>query len=438
MASVIKKCDHEEEQWARCSHKWTVRYREPGGKAAKQREKSFVKKRDADAFSNKVEHQKDEGTYINPQHGKRMVTKVFQEWSTGGDREAVTRDGYESIYRICVEPFWAGKSIGAVLPKDIDTWCDWMRTELKYVTSTAYNRYTVLSAMFGYAYNNRYIQFNPMKGAKGISRAKAKRETKAKIQIPTIQEIREIANAIRPEYRALVWVMSGCGLRIGEASALRAASIDFSAKTLEINRQVTRDNEPTEEEIALDGGSRLWVRNLKHKGEEFARTIPLPDFVSTELRRHLRDFEPWGEEGYLFPNLTRTNWLDRSAWARVILGEAVTEAGISRTVRGHWFRHYFASVCLAAGVPITDLATWLGHSSPQIVLDTYAHLMPDAPDRTRAAMDAALTGEAGGTLTVDLQTGETGSVTGGADVVLTLPLQRGVSAGQMALVASRE
>lgn len=31
-----------------------------------------------------------------------------------------------------------------------------------------------------------------------------------------------------------------------------------------------------------------------------------------------------------------------------------------------------------------------GHSSPTITLDTYAHEWPDAPDRTRALVDAAL------------------------------------------------
>ncbi|WP_328723762.1 site-specific integrase [Streptomyces sp. NBC_00247] len=273
-----------------------------------------------------------------------------------------------------------------------------------------------------------------MKGAKGISRAKAQRESKAKIQIPTILEIREIADAIRPQYRALVWVMVGCGLRIGEASALTVDSIDFANHSLRVNRQVARDSTKREDGIPDGASGRLWVRNLKHKGEEFARTLPLPDFVSTELRRHLRDHKPWGEDGYLFPNITRTNYLDRSAWSRVILGEAVAEAGISRTVRGHWFRHYFASVCLAAGVPITDLANWLGHSSPQIVLDTYAHLMPDAPDRTRTAMDAALGGADGGTLVVDLRTGD---VLTGADAVLTFPAHRHSVAGGRRVVASR-
>lgn len=34
------------------------------------------------------------------------------------------------------------------------------------------------------------------------------------------------------------------------------------------------------------------------------------------------------------------------------------------------------------------MAEWLGHRDPRITLDTYAHVMPDAPQRLRSLMDA--------------------------------------------------
>lgn len=37
---------------------------------------------------------------------------------------------------------------------------------------------------------------------------------------------------------------------------------------------------------------------------------------------------------------------------------------------------------------MTDMAEWLGHRDPKITLQTYAHVMPDAPDRLRSVMDA--------------------------------------------------
>lgn len=42
----------------------------------------------------------------------------------------------------------------------------------------------------------------------------------------------------------------------------------------------------------------------------------------------------------------------------------------------HVTRHTFASIVLAAGETITQLAAWLGHSDPAFTLRTYTHFMP--------------------------------------------------------------
>ncbi|MGW1051872.1 tyrosine-type recombinase/integrase [Streptomyces sp. NPDC002521] len=57
----------------------------------------------------------------------------------------------------------------------------------------------------------------------------------------------------------------------------------------------------------------------------------------------------------------------------------------------HWLRHFFASAGLSKGVPVTDMAEWLGHRDPRITHQTYAHVMPDAPERLRSLVDAVFT-----------------------------------------------
>ena len=44
---------------------------------------------------------------------------------------------------------------------------------------------------------------------------------------------------------------------------------------------------------------------------------------------------------------------------------------------------------------IRALSEYLGHHDPGFTLRTYVHLMPDADDRARAAVDAALSGSDG-------------------------------------------
>jgi integrase len=54
----------------------------------------------------------------------------------------------------------------------------------------------------------------------------------------------------------------------------------------------------------------------------------------------------------------------------------------------HVTRHTFASVVLAEGETITQLAAWLGHSDPAFTLRTYVHFMPKSGKRAMAALGA--------------------------------------------------
>lgn len=54
----------------------------------------------------------------------------------------------------------------------------------------------------------------------------------------------------------------------------------------------------------------------------------------------------------------------------------------------HVLRHTAASAWLANGVDIRTVAEYLGHSDAGFTLRVYEHLMPDAADKARCAMDA--------------------------------------------------
>lgn len=49
-----------------------------------------------------------------------------------------------------------------------------------------------------------------------------------------------------------------------------------------------------------------------------------------------------------------------------------------RTV--HDLRHYAASAWLRAGIPVRQVARWLGHANPAVTLNTYAHILGEAQD----------------------------------------------------------
>jgi integrase len=58
-----------------------------------------------------------------------------------------------------------------------------------------------------------------------------------------------------------------------------------------------------------------------------------------------------------------------------IMRRACHSAGIT-LYSPHDLRHRYASVQIARGVPVTNLAAQLGHTRRSMTLDTYSHVLP--------------------------------------------------------------
>lgn len=80
MARIYKRCNCPEPIWRSCPHAWVVRYRTPGGRASNQREQSFAKRRDADDFALKVEHDKRAHVFIDPRGGEALFRVEAETW----------------------------------------------------------------------------------------------------------------------------------------------------------------------------------------------------------------------------------------------------------------------------------------------------------------------------------------------------------------------
>ncbi|MGW5723642.1 hypothetical protein ACWEVP_46255 [Amycolatopsis sp. NPDC003865] len=53
----------------------------------------------------------------------------------------------------------------------------------------------------------------------------------------------------------------------------------------------------------------------------------------------------------------------------------------------HGMRHFYASIALASGVSVKELAEYLGHHDPGYTLRIYTHLVPSSHRRAREAAD---------------------------------------------------
>src|SRR3954464_3900360 len=85
--------------------------------------------------------------------------------------------------------------------------------------------------------------------------------------------------------------------------------------------------------------------------------------------------------------VTRTgNFLGKSNLIRQVHRPLLARAGLP-IYKFHALRHTHASTLLARGRNLREVADRLGHSSPELTLRVYAHLMPGAGKETARMLD---------------------------------------------------
>ena len=197
-------------------------------------------------------------------------------------------------------------------------------------------------------------------------------------------EVRTFLDAIATDPLApLVMLAIATGLRRGELLALRWSDVDEKAGTLSVARALAR---------SARGGYAV----SDPKSRKGRRTIALPALAVAGLaRQRARQKVDRLAVGSAWSNPDGLIFTD--PLGRLLHPESVTSAGralVGRTdvgpLRLHDLRHTAATLSLAAGVPVQDVADMLGHSSASITLDVYSHAVAEGPRRVADAMDRTL------------------------------------------------
>jgi integrase len=368
---------HIEDRWARAERKgtgkrWRVRYLDPAGS---ERSRSFDKKTDAQRFMNSTAADVDRGTWTDPAAGKMTLRRyVEQTYLPAQVTEATTMQSAESRFRTRILPALGDKTLGqlAAEPSVIKAWAAGLRAEL----ADSYVRVLLatLSGALNAAVTDGLISRNPC----GL--VKPPRASAARVQPWPAAWVDGVREALPARYAALADLGAGLGLA--------AEDIDWLHRVVHIRRQV-RIIDSTMTFASPKGGKE--------------RDIPLADSVALRLSAHIAACPPapvtlpWKvPDGKpvtvaLLFSTPRGAALHRSNFNVGSWQPALKSAGIpaGRANGQHALRHYFASACLANGVDIRALSEYLGHHDAGFTLRTYTHLMPDAADRARQAIDTA-------------------------------------------------
>jgi integrase len=199
----------------------------------------------------------------------------------------------------------------------------------------------------------------------------------------TDDQVRSVVTALAgtPLYPP-VMIALFTGLRRGEILALRWQHVDLDSKIITVR-------EALEE-------TKAGLRFKESKSNAGQRDVALPDIVVDVLREHRRQCLQTRlalglgkitadtllfsrlDGGPCSPNTFSKDWAKRAAG--IGLGE----------ITFHALRHTHASHLIDAGVDVVRISKRLGHSSPTVTLDTYAHLFARREDKSAAAINDAV------------------------------------------------
>ena len=168
-------------------------------------------------------------------------------------------------------------------------------------------------------------------------------------------------------------MLAYCGLRWGEATALRVQDVNTIRRRFSI------------EQNAVDVGGKIIVGTPKSHQQ---RSVPFPDFLTVALGEACKGKH---RDDLVFPGPTGTylRYTDMREEKMSWFASAVKKSGVPR-VTPHDLRHTAASFAVSLGGNVKAVQRMLGHSSAAMTLDVYAELFDDDLDGVAIAMNDAV------------------------------------------------
>jgi integrase len=273
------------------------------------------------------------------------VNELAAEWWTSHVATTCkpsTQRHYKSILKRYIIPHLGSRLVNTLTPRELTSWTAHL-TSLGTPPSAVNKSIAALKAMLGHHAATGAIPSNPAAHLKKL------RTTKPDLTIPTLEQVHHLASLAPDEQtRRIILLLGYTGLRVGELLALRTSDVDLNAGVIHVRQ-------------ALD----VSIGRIGTPKTHQRRRVPLLNPAAAVL----------GElpaSGYIFHTSTG-NHLQYPRWRAAAWQPARQNAGLE-TVRLHDLRHTFASLCIQEGVDAVTVSRWMGHSTPTMTLNTYAHL----------------------------------------------------------------
>jgi integrase len=343
------------------SGNFQARYRHPHTKETVSR--TFPRRAAARDWLNAQRVDLQRGTWLDPRHARVTLGDFAESWLAAHQVKPRTRTGYRTDLDVHILPSLGGLPLESVTSERVRAWVAERRATGR--DGAAAKAYRTLRTIMNAAVADGVIVRSPCNVA-GADKA-PEREVRPLL----LDELWAVHGAMDDRHKAWVLVAGFCGLRWGEAVALRISDVDLDDGVVRVIRQARETSGGHVFEPPKPSASR--------------RTVGLPSFVKADLEKHMENYTGGGADELVFTTSVgtalRNSNFRRRQWA------SATQT-LTWRPRIHDLRHTCASLAISAGVDIKTLQRMLGHASAAMTLDRYGHLMGNPTAAVAAAMSA--------------------------------------------------
>ncbi|MFD9075622.1 tyrosine-type recombinase/integrase [Streptomyces lasiicapitis] len=361
MGSFFKECEHPRSRWSKCPHQYKIRYRSAAGRQVE--ESGFVNQDRAIERLTSVYNAKKAASQGQAKadriakYGVMRFADYAMEWKAGQrDLGPASLRHLESLLDTHLLPALGSRRMNTFDHKVVDGFIQIMERNSVGLAAQS-NAFDKLKAILLDAHRLGLFGDNPLDGVK------PPQYDPKRAVIPSPAQLRQIRAAGDDSFLLVADLMSGCGMRNGEAAAVNINNI-VADNVYRITEQVNQT-------------TRVYGR-LKHRKVGEYRDVPLPARVRDTIEWYADQHGT--VDGYLLrhpsdPSRAFPYYHIHNQWKRI---KSAGEVDIPEGMVIYGFRHFFASNCLTHNIAITDVAEWMGHKSIDITFKIYRHLMPGA------------------------------------------------------------
>ena len=358
---------------------WLARWRDPAGE---QHKRTFAKRIDAERHLIGVESHILDGSYIDPARSRVTVKVWGEQWLAAQVQlKESTRVRYEGLLRGHIEPKWGSVPLAKIGHADVAAWVAGLSAS-DLSGSTVRQAHRVFSLLLALAVRDGRLTRNP---AEGVKLPRANKVEKTFLTHEQVNALAEAAGTLKEtgangvessedrrlagERRAIILVLSYCGLRWGELAGLKVGRVDLLRRRLIVAEAVTEVR-----------GRLVWGTPKTHQ----QRSVPIPRFLVDDLAVVMAGKAP----GDVVFTTRRGAVLRNLNFRRDAFDPAATAVGLEG-LTPHELRHTAASLAVSSGANVKAVQRMLGHASAAMTLDTYAGLFDDDLDGLSDRMDKA-------------------------------------------------